>query len=173
MNAEVGIYTLLFYIAIYDIIHNKIPNRYVIATFIGGLSLSILTSADMLPLNGLAPVSIKEALLGCLVGLIISVALYSVGIFAAGDAKLLAALGAFVGINGIVLLIALSLVISGCLCILKLCYDGKIKALYAKWYYLFYFRTNLAKKNNSTYQFGAIPMAGSIFLATLSLVILI
>ena len=153
---------IVFYAALYDIKHCKIPNKVI----------SILLSFGMVQvfnnINGFdsnAFILISNAILGLIVSLTISMALYKFGLFGAGDAKLLASLGFFVGPYNSITLISISILFSGLLALCRLACYGELKEMLVWWFRSFmaghYFRPQ-----SNTIAISAVPMGGSILLST-------
>lgn len=69
----------------------RIPNWLTLSGVALGLALRLLESAP----------SLNDGLLGLAVGLAVGVSCFATGVLGGGDAKLLAAVGAFVGLSGI------------------------------------------------------------------------
>ena len=73
-----------------DVRYRRIPNKYVLATLIGGLLMNIVFGG----LHGLL-----ASLGGCVLAFILMVMLHVFGAMGAGDVKLFAAIGAMIGAN--------------------------------------------------------------------------
>ena len=74
----------------YDITTRRIPNWLILAGLVVGVACSLFVSTD-------SASGIENSLLGALTGLAIMLPLYFVRAMGAGDAKLMAAIGAFLG----------------------------------------------------------------------------
>ncbi len=75
-------------ITYYDVRYRRIPNAFVLAALLGGLSINFL-------FNGLS--GALSSLGGCAVGFGLMIVLHIFGAMGAGDVKLFAAIGAVVG----------------------------------------------------------------------------
>ena len=153
---------LVFYAALYDIKHCKIPNKVIFILLIFGM-LQVMTNID--GFNSNAFTLFSSAILGLIVSLTISMALYSFGLFGAGDAKLLASLGIFVGPYNAVLLIAISIIFSGLLALCRLACYGELNPMLKRWYQSAIARHYFKPQSNTT-AISAVPMGGAILLAT-------
>jgi prepilin peptidase CpaA len=98
----VPLLTLLVWAAAIDVRARRIPNW---------LSLSLAFSGLGLAFCGLATISPGQSLLGLLTGLGIGFALFLMGAWAAGDAKLLAGIGAWIGAMPVIWVVAGSAVL--------------------------------------------------------------
>jgi prepilin peptidase CpaA len=86
---EVALVLLVTCAAINDLATRRIPNRLLLAAWLVALPLHLLAAAPGAALSGCA--------LGALTGLLLFLPLYLLGGTAAGDVKLMATIGAFVG----------------------------------------------------------------------------
>jgi prepilin peptidase CpaA len=77
-------------IAYYDVRYRRIPNPFVIATFIAGVAMNTI-------LGGLQGTYTSFA--GCVLGFILMFTLHIFGAMGAGDVKLFAAIGAVTGVH--------------------------------------------------------------------------
>ena len=84
-----------------DVRSRRIPNRLTVAGLLVALSLRVLLGA----------VPLWQGVLGAALALSISVLLFALGILGGGDAKLLTAVGAFLGPAGFVGALAISCVV--------------------------------------------------------------
>lgn len=83
--------TLMVAGALFDIRDRKIPNRLTLAGIAAGLVLAL----------GPGGVGIVAALLGAGLGFLVALPLFALGAFGGGDAKLITAVGAFMGPAGL------------------------------------------------------------------------
>ncbi|MDX1302214.1 A24 family peptidase [Photobacterium sp.] len=157
------IISIMIYAALYDLRDCKIPNKAVIAIITVGLVQSAMTTIG---LGSIQSISLPDALLGLFVGLLISILLHIVGLFGAGDAKLLAALGAIVGYPNIILLIAMAVLTAGSLAVLRLACYGELLNMLKRWRDVLIYRIYQPSQPNSVAA-GAVPMGGAILLATI------
>ncbi|MGF1759194.1 A24 family peptidase [Photobacterium sagamiensis] len=154
---------IIIYAALNDLRDCKIPNKAVIAIITIGLVQSAMTTIGV---GSIQSITLSDALLGFGVGLLISILLHIAGLFGAGDAKLLAALGAIVGYPNIILLIAMAVLTAGSLAVLRLACYGELINLFKRWRDLLVYRTYQPPQPNSVAS-SAVPMGGAILLATI------
>ena len=153
---------VVFYAALYDIKHCKIPNKVILILLSFGM-LQVITNIDGFNANAFSLFS--NAVMGLIVSLAISMALYSLGLFGAGDAKLLASLGIFVGPYNAILLIAISILFSGLLALCRLACFDELSPMLKRWYQSVIARHYFKPQSNTT-AISAVPMGGAILLAT-------
>ncbi|PSW15822.1 prepilin peptidase [Photobacterium rosenbergii] len=153
---------LVFYAALYDIRYKKISNSIVLSIIIIGLIQMLSGYFYHDPIISLEP---TQAFFGFAFGLIISVLLYSIGLFGAGDAKLLASLGIIFGPHNFILLLSTSIAFAGLLCVFRLKCYGELLPMIERWYQSFQIGV-YQKPETNTIASGAIPMGGAILLAT-------
>lgn len=111
-----------------DIRERRIPNQLVMAGMIGGTALQILLPAGA----GLFSISygslgIAGALGGLAVGLVLLLPMYILGVMGAGDVKLLAMAGIFLGPDEIVRAALATMVAGGILAIAAACWQGVLR----------------------------------------------
>lgn len=108
---------LLFYLStavIWDLTQFRIPNYYIL--------FGLILGGVMLPIHGYG---IQEVLLGCLCPVVFLYPLFLIGAFGAGDIKLLAVTGLFLG--GLNLyLVAVSFAAGGVLSLVKMISDKSL-----------------------------------------------
>src|SRR5260370_4979096 len=97
---------LAIVIAYYDVRYRRIPNPFVLATFISGVAMNAI-------LGGFP--GIAASLLGCLLGFVLMFMLHIFGAMGAGDVKLFAAIGAVTGAHLILPTFLLVILIGGLL----------------------------------------------------------
>jgi prepilin peptidase CpaA len=86
-----------------DVRERKIPNGLVLAGLAAGLAVAALQSAGWWPEVPAAAGSIAAGLAGAGLGLAVGVAFFALGALGAGDGKLLAVVGAFLGPVGLLM----------------------------------------------------------------------
>lgn len=155
--------SIIMYAALHDLRDCKIPNKSVIAIIIVGITQSLLTTFE---LGSFHSITFSNACLGFIIGLAICMFLHRVGIFGAGDAKLLASLGTIVGFPDIILLIAVAILTAGTLSLLRLACYGEFNDLINRWRNAILYR-NYQPPSTNTVASSAIPMGGAILLATM------
>lgn len=99
-----------------DFKHQKIPNKITFTGLAAGLILSVLTSGELL--NGFL-----FSVYGAASGLLLLLPVYAYGKMGAGDVKLLAMVGAFLGANGAFWACIWSLLVGGLLAIAWVVYS--------------------------------------------------
>lgn len=103
---------------IYDVRERKIPN----ALTVGGLCAALCLRFAM------DPTSIWAGVLGAGLGLLVALPLFALGAFGAGDGKLLMAVGAFLGLDGLPAAILATGVFGGLLSLFSLWRRGHLLA---------------------------------------------
>ena len=94
---------LALVIAYYDVRYRRIPNPFVVATFLSGLAMHSISGG----LGGL-----YSSLAGCALAFVLMFVLHTFGAMGAGDVKLFAAIGAVTGV-GLVLPTFLVVILTG------------------------------------------------------------
>src|SRR4051794_16546203 len=89
-------FALLIVATVYDVRTREIPN---------GITLALLTWAGVVLISDLNPEGWVSVLAGFGLGLVVSLGLYGTGVLGGGDAKLLLALGAALGLRLYVVLL--------------------------------------------------------------------
>lgn len=140
----------------FDINKHKIPNELTF-TIIG---LGVISHFPL----GTHPIGFSLCLIGLSVGFVITIFLYSINVFGAGDAKLLASLGFIVGYPNIITLIATAIIFSGLLSVLRLICHGELASMLSRWKYSL-FAGFYEKPESNSVAAGAVPMGGAILLA--------
>ncbi len=102
-----------------DLRQRKLPNSLTVACLISGLLLQVFapTGQGLLHPTASGSEGLTQAALAVLLMLCISLPLWRLKLFGAGDAKLLTALAAFVGLKGVLPLLLLSLSVGAVLAI--------------------------------------------------------
>ncbi|MGF1793668.1 A24 family peptidase [Photobacterium profundum] len=157
------ILAVIIYSALYDLRENKIPNIAVIILVLLGLTQATISS---LFIGSLDFHYLTDALIGFIVGLLVSIILHYLGLFGAGDAKLLAALGIVVGFPNILLLISMSVIFSGALSLLLMICKHEFIPNFRRWVNIIVYQFYQSPKSDSI-AVNAVPMGGAILLATL------
>jgi prepilin peptidase CpaA len=111
---------LLICTALTDLRRRRIPNWLTLAIAAGGFAQSFTALSLTSPLQALA---------GLGAGLALGLMLYSAGGLGAGDAKLLAAVGTWVGPWGIVLVFAAASIVGLAVVLVQSLHQGTLKAL--------------------------------------------
>ena len=157
------ILSIMIYAACYDLMRCRIPNKAVFAIVCIGLIQAAMTTFEA---GYFHSITLPNALLGFSVGLIVCLLLHALGIFGAGDAKLLAALGTVVGFPDIILIIAVSILAAGVLSFFRIACYGELNDLARRWKNTVIYRSYEPPKANSVAA-GGVPMGGAILLATM------
>lgn len=153
---------IVFYAALYDMKHCKIPNKIILILISFGF-IQTITGIDESSSNVF--IITFNAIAGLLVALTISLLLYRLGLFGAGDAKLLASLGIFIGPYNAVILISISIAFSGLLALFRLSCYGELMPMLSRWYDSVKSHHYFKPQTNTIAQ-SAVPMGGAILLAT-------
>lgn len=112
--------TLLLLLAVWwDVTTHRIPNQLVLLGLVMGMATSQLP-------NG---IGWQDAALGGLTGLATLLPLYLLRILGAGDVKLLAAIGAFVGYPGVLTVALLTGLAGGVLALLLAMHHGQLRQM--------------------------------------------
>ncbi|MDI1244343.1 MAG: prepilin peptidase [Rhodoferax sp.] len=121
---------LVFTALVFDLRERRIPNTLVLLTLGAGLFINLVGPQIWLRGSGLlsaypGALGAKGALLGALTGLAIFLAFYLLRAMGAGDVKLMAAIGSFVGPATAVNLALFILVTGGVLALVRMVWLGK------------------------------------------------
>lgn len=157
------IISIIMYAALHDLRDCKIPNKSVFAIVLVGITQSFMTTFGVGPFQS---IPLADACLGLIIGLVVCLFLHRIGIFGAGDAKLLASLGTIVGFPNIILVIAASIITASLLSLFRLACYGELNDLIIRWKDTVIYRTYQPPKTNSVAASG-VPMGGAILLATM------
>ena len=144
----VVIISALIYVSIYDLYYKKIPNY-------ASVSIAILGFIYNLSLNG--STNLTLSFYGLITGFFVSLFFYRFARLGAGDVKLIAAIGCFVGYQSILIIFAYSYVISAILGIILI-------KLWLPWYQNRQINHSEPKKKLRSER---IPMAPGISIATI------
>jgi len=111
---------MLTYAAVVDVRSRRIPNWLSLTVIITGILQAALIKGGVTP---------GRSLLGMLVGFVVPFALYAVGALGAGDVKLLAGVGAWVGPWPVVLIILVAAIIGGVFAVGQSLWQGRLLLL--------------------------------------------
>jgi prepilin peptidase CpaA len=111
-----------------DIRERRIPNQLVFAGMVGGIALQVLLPAG----DGLFGISygslgITGAFGGLAIGLLLLLPMYILGVLGAGDVKLLAMAGIFLGPGEIVRATLATMIAGGVLALAAACWQGALR----------------------------------------------
>lgn len=104
-------------IAYYDVRYRRIPNPFVLAALISGLTMNLI-------LNGLP--GLFSSLAGCGLAFILMFALHVFGAMGAGDVKLFAAIGAIVGAKLVIPTFLVVVLTGGLLAVVSIVRSGMV-----------------------------------------------
>lgn len=124
--------------SIHDFRFHKIPNELVLGGTVSGLVLSFVYAGGTQAL--------VQSLMGCALGLIIFLPLYALGKMGAGDVKLLAMSGAWLGPYGVVIAGFASIVAGGVMAILWLIHFNGLARTYDQ-LFLSFFSLSLKRRS--------------------------
>jgi prepilin peptidase CpaA len=99
----------------HDVRYRRIPNAFVLATLISGLTLNLVTGGLS---GGLSSVG------GCLLGFILMFMLHVFGAMGAGDVKLFAAIGSVIGIQLVLPTFVVVVLTGGLLAVISILRSG-------------------------------------------------
>lgn len=105
-------------IAYYDVRYRRIPNAFVLATLIAGLSMHAI-------FGGLAGVAASAG--GCALAFVMMFTLHVFGAMGAGDVKLFAAIGAVTGASLVLPTFLVVILTGGLLAIVSMVRSGRVK----------------------------------------------
>lgn len=88
-----------------DLRQRRIPNRLVLAGLGVALALSVAPGG----------IGLRSALLGMAAGLVLLLPMHLLGVMGAGDVKLMAAVGAFVGLQAVLMVVLITVLAGGVL----------------------------------------------------------
>jgi prepilin peptidase CpaA len=111
-----------------DLKYRRIPNAIVAA----GLCAALATVS-----LGWSPLTLSQSLLGAMTGLLMFLPLYMMGAVGAGDAKLMSAVGAFLGTQAVAWVVAYTALIGGAMAVVTVLVLGNTRqTLEGIWAYL-------------------------------------
>jgi prepilin peptidase CpaA len=108
---------LAIIIAYYDVRYRRIPNPFVLATFISGVAMNAI-------LGGFP--GIVASLAGCLLGFVLMFMLHVFGAMGAGDVKLFAAIGAVTGAHLVLPTFLVVILTGGVLALISVIHNGAV-----------------------------------------------
>lgn len=157
--ATVFLLLMLGVAALIDLRRNRIPNWLTYSLLLVGLTLQ----AAFLGIEGFL-----SGLSGAAVGLVLLLPFFLTGGMGAGDVKLMAAVGAFIGIKPVLLACAISLLLAGAYALLLVALNGQLSSFMQRYLVSVQTRTWIAPENNSIakrrFPFG-IAIAGGVVIA--------
>ena len=142
---------------IYDLISHRLPNLYLLLGILGGLLLQAWTA------GGGGVVAYGS---GLLAGFALFLPFYALGGMAAGDVKLMAAVGSYVGVQGVLWAAAYSLMAGGVLGIVYLVYKGCFGQFVTRYLAMAATRSRIAAEENDAAR-HRFPYAIAIAIGTL------
>jgi prepilin peptidase CpaA len=104
---------------VYDLRERRIPNALTVGGVFAALTLRLLID----------PALALSGLLGAGLGLVVAIALFAAGAFGAGDGKLLIAVGAFLGLEGMPTALLATGIAGGVLALVVSCRKGALVPL--------------------------------------------
>ncbi|SIP92219.1 A24 family peptidase [Marinobacterium stanieri] len=150
---------LILALAVYtDLRRHKIPNWL---TF-GGLSIGLIAAY----LVSLPSVQVGAALKGALAGLLVFLPFFLSGGMGAGDVKLMAAIGSFIGPMSVFISACLALIAGGCIALLMIIRSGEVLSLYRRYLVIISTRTFIPAEAGSVAS-RRFPFSLSIAVGTL------
>lgn len=117
-----------------DVMRHRLPNFYLLA----GLCIAIIAWGWQAGVDGLL-----DVLAGAVVGLLLFLPMYALGGMAAGDVKLMAVTGAFIGYPAVLWAAALSIISGGVLAMIYLAFKGSIRRFLLRYWLMVATRTYL------------------------------
>ena len=108
---------LAIIIAYYDVRYRRIPNPFVLATFISGLAMNAI-------LGGLH--GVVGSIAGCALGFVVMFMLHVFGAMGAGDVKLFAAIGAVTGAHLVLPTFLIVILTGGVLAVISIIRTGAL-----------------------------------------------
>jgi len=149
---------LIILLAVYTDMHShRIPNWLSFGALGIGLSLSLLTSLPDMPLS---------AFMGIGVGLVVFLPFFLSGGMGAGDVKLMAAIGSFLGPMSVFISACLALIAGGCIALLMIIRSGEALSLYRRYLVIISTRTFIPAEAGSVAS-RRFPFSLSIAVGTL------
>ena len=142
---------------IYDLISHRLPNLYLLMGLLGGLLLQVWTA------GGGGVMAFGS---GLLAGCVLFIPFYVLGGMAAGDVKLMATVGSFVGMQGAFWAGAYSLIAGGVLGVVYLIYKGCFSQFVTRYLAMAATRSRIAAEEGDAAR-HRFPYAVAIAMGTL------
>jgi prepilin peptidase CpaA len=135
MNSELrwlvpaALYLLLLALAVRsDVRTRRIPNKLVLAGMLSGAALQLLLPAgEGLFSHAFGSLGLTQALAGLGLGLLVLLPMYALGVMGAGDVKLLAMAGVFLGPDEVLRAALLTMLAGGVLALAAACWQGALR----------------------------------------------
>ncbi|MBR9829111.1 MAG: prepilin peptidase [Oceanospirillales bacterium] len=141
----------------FDWRRHRIPNWLTFSTLVAGLLLSYLF---------LPSTEVHTGLAGAAVGLVVLLPFYLTGGMGAGDVKLMAAIGAFIGPMPALTAACFALVIGGCFAFYMVLRSGELASIYRRYLVMISARTLISAEVGSVAR-RRFPFSLSIAVGTL------
>lgn len=148
---------IIIWAAFVDFRYHRIPNRL---TF-GALALGLLLHYFFLPSTELL-----TGLKGASLGLLVLLPFYLTGGMGAGDIKLMAAIGCFMGPNATLMAACFSLVAGGCVAFYMILRSGELASIYQRYMAIIATRTLISAEAGSVAR-RRFPFSLSIAIGTI------
>ena len=115
-----GLFGLLFVALVFDFRYRRVPNLLIVVGLMLGLGFSTSTHGSL---------GSVYSLVGAFVGLLCLLLFFAMRLLGAGDVKLMAVIGSFVGAKAILWIVLYTLIFGGVLSLLWFAVRGKLGAL--------------------------------------------
>lgn len=155
----VGVSAFLVGAVIYDLVSHRLPNFYLLS----GLLFALVSQFFSFGWGG-----VSNAGIGLLLGFSLLIPLYALGGMAAGDVKLMAVVGVFLGSNGVLWGGVFSLIFGGLFGFLYLVYKGQFGRLLGRYWAMASLRSYIPAEDTDAarHRFPyAISIASGTFLS--------
>ena len=148
-------------ITYYDVRYRRIPNKFVLATLVAGLTANAFLAGWR---------GIGASLAGCAIAFGLMLILHCFGALGAGDVKLFSAIGATIGVNLVLPTFLVVLITGGGIAILTMLRAGTVRETMDRVGYIFSSllfswtvpRLNLPEDKRQTVPYGVAIMLGSL-----------